>query len=73
MDKAEIVIRIKEAIETIDKAHNIVFGLLRNIEPLGDNGLIPLAESIDCLYQTKFLLEKLLDYAYSVVGAEDND
>lgn len=69
MNKEEIVTKIKEAIETIDKAHSIVYGLFLTVPGV----VMPLADSADCLYKAQFLLEKLLDDAYSVVGAEDND
>ena len=59
MNKEEIVIKIREAIETIDKAHSIVFGLFRTVPGI----VVPLADSADSLYKAQFLLENLLDDA----------
>ena len=69
MNKEEIVTKIKEAIETIDKAHNIVYGLFITVPGV----VMPLADSADSLYKAQFLLENLLDDTYFVFGAEDND
>lgn len=59
MNKEEIVIKIREAIETIDKAHSIVFGLYMTVPGI----VAPLEDSADSLDKAKFLLENLLDDA----------
>ena len=67
MNKEEIVTRIREAVETIDKAHRIVFGLFRTVPGI----VVPLADSADSLYKAQFLLENLLDDADFVFDTEE--
>lgn len=69
MDKAEIVIRIKEAVETIDKANRNVIEVLRDVPGF----VMPLAESSDRLDEARLLLKNLLDDADFVFGDNDND
>ena len=69
MDKAEIVIRIKEAIETIDKANKNILEIFRNVPGF----VMPLEASSNRLVEAKLFLENLLDDADFVFGDNDND